>query len=169
MFVLFLNQTPFFDLLLICVQIDAIQTYLGNCSINAQCDSTQSLQCSLTNQTLYACVCAAKFYWSTASSQCTAQFTNAVSCNNTAQCRSDLGLYCDTTSTNKCICNSTFYWSATNICGTPEQKKTRKYIVQWNILDCNNDFNFCSIILNYHIFNKLFSIFQAFICKCLEH
>lgn len=113
---------------------DTVQTYMGNCSINAQCDSTQSLVCSLTNQTLYACLCATNFYWSSSTSQCTAQLLNNIACTDTIQCRVDLGLYCDTTTTKNCICNSTFYWSSLNKC----DKKIQNGLSCAGTLQCDN-------------------------------
>ena len=94
-----------------------VSTYYENCSFTTDCDQTQLLECSFYNQTLYVCLCNSTFYWSDTSDMCLAKGLNTAACTDTEQCRNDLGLYCDTSSSpSTCVCNSTFYWTGTT-CG----------------------------------------------------
>jgi hypothetical protein len=95
-----------------------LSTYGEACSINNGCDQTQNLQCSVTNQTLYVCLCSTYFFWSTAQTKCLAQYLVNKPCNNSNECRNDLGLYCNTTGLDTCVCNSTHYWDTLQLaCG----------------------------------------------------
>ena len=67
-----------------------IQTYLGACTSDLGCYTAQLLQCSLTNQTLYVCLCYPLNYWSTSTSICTSQLQNGSPCTSNDMCRGGL-------------------------------------------------------------------------------
>ena len=91
--------------------LGASSSYLSICAIQAGCDQTTHLICSLTTDNVYICLCPAYFYWSFTLLTCQVQLTGGDACALTTDCRGDLGLYCDTLVTNTCVCTATFYWT----------------------------------------------------------
>ena len=62
-------------------------TYLAQCEIQAACDQTKGLSCSLTNDNVYVCLCSSYFYWSQTSLACVQQLTNGQTCVLTTDCK----------------------------------------------------------------------------------
>lgn len=85
-----------------------VANYMDTCSIDVNCDTTKLLNCSITGESLYKCVCAFDYYWSSSSNICLAKKTNTDPCSSSSECRDDLGLVC---SSGACSCLNTYYWS----------------------------------------------------------
>ena len=90
-------------------KLDAVQTYLGPCSISAACNPSQNLVCNVTEQNNNQCLCLPYNYWNSTYKTCYAQRTYLESCASSTDCLSLTGLYC---SSNACICKSNYYWSS---------------------------------------------------------
>ena len=96
--------------------IDTYLTYYNSCTTSQLCDPTKLLQCTVTGSLFYNCLCQPYYYWSTSLATCSAQFSYNSACYNSTECRSDLGLSCDT-STFNCSCSSAgMFWNG-SICG----------------------------------------------------
>ena len=61
-------------------------TYLSQCQIQAGCDQTKGLSCSLTNNNIYVCDCSSLYYWSQSALDCVQQLTNGLTCMLTTDC-----------------------------------------------------------------------------------
>ncbi|RNA18185.1 prion-like-(Q N-rich) domain-bearing 25, partial [Brachionus plicatilis] len=120
-------------------QCGPIATYMQNCSIQTNCDSTKSLVCSMVGENLYKCLCSATDYWS--STTCTAKLGYSIGCSDDGQCREDLGLTCSGT----CSCLNTHYWDST-IC----QRKKQNGIACASPSECDDNIGLtvCSVTCN---------------------
>jgi hypothetical protein len=80
-----------------------------NVYYNQSCPT--NLTCAQFGDSAAYCTCLANYFYST---YCIPKYLNGVACTSNTQCRTDLGLYCNTSSGyNYCMCNITSYWYAT--------------------------------------------------------
>jgi len=105
----------------ICLNVDffskeSIGSYYESCTFDSGCDSTKSLICAVSGENTLICDCPSTFYWSGTTSSCQSKLLNTVTCSNTTQCRTDLGLYCDVGVTNRCKCPANQFWDG-HSCG----------------------------------------------------
>lgn len=95
-----------------------VKNYLTSCQISAECNSTRGLTCNYNGQLTGTCTCKTNYYWDSSAQTCQTQNTYLSPCTSTRQCKTSLGLYCDTAVNFKCICASNYYWNSTlTTCG----------------------------------------------------
>ena len=96
--------------------IDDVQSYYGDCKIDAGCNPYLGLVCNVTEKNRYNCFCKPYNYWS-GSKGCQPQKSYKDSCSQsttytTPECLSESGLYCYDYSS--CECLADYYWSASS-------------------------------------------------------
>ena len=77
---------------------------------NSSCSSAKGLYCSKSGTYAGYCACSDYYYFNSSLQQCTTQKLNGISCSNSNECRTDLGLFCS--SYNTCDCSAGYYWSS---------------------------------------------------------